>query len=75
MTQAAPLLAPYRALGVVTDGNALSVQRRGAATFITTSAGRAWQLYNAAKLTLVFVGPQVGVCCGCDLTPLPSHPI
>jgi WD40 repeat protein len=77
MTGQAAVLAPYRALGVVTDGNALSVNRRGAATFVTTSAGRAWQLYNAAKLTLVFVGPQVRRCSlPCALPPnaLPPHP-
>lgn len=49
----------FRALGYIADDVPLAVQRRGQETYCTVSVGRAWQVYNCAKLTLVFVGPQV----------------
>ena len=53
------LFHPYRALGYVTANVPFAVQRRGRNTFLTVSAGKAWQLYNCAKLTLIFVGQAV----------------
>ena len=53
------LFHPFRALGYVTANVPFAVQRRGRNTFLTVSAGKAWQLYNCAKLTLIFVGQPV----------------
>lgn len=50
---------PFRALGYITESTPLSVQRRGQETFVTLSVGKAWQIFNTAKLTLVFVGPPL----------------
>ena len=45
--QQQPLFAPYRAIGVVTSPAAAPVhQRRGDTSFVTTSAGRSWQVYE-----------------------------
>lgn len=39
------LFVPFRALGLVTDGDTPFVtQRRGSETFITTSVGTSWQV-------------------------------
>ena len=51
---------PFRALGYVSEGAPFAVQRRGTETFVTVSAGKAWQIYNCDKLRLVMVGPQFG---------------
>ena len=57
-----PLFAPYRALGVVTSPSAAPVhQRRGDTSFVTTSAGRSWQVYECGRLTLRAIGPLVRV--------------
>jgi hypothetical protein len=53
------LFHPFRALGYITAAVPFSVQRRGRATFLTVSAGKAFQIYNCAKLTLIFVGQPV----------------
>ena len=53
------LFHPFRALGYVTSDVAWAVQRRGRSTFLTVSAGKSWQTYNCAKLTLLFVGQPV----------------
>jgi U3 small nucleolar RNA-associated protein 21 len=53
------LFAPYRQLGYISAAVPFSVQRRGRATFLTVSAGKAFQIYNCAKLTLIFVGQPV----------------
>uniref|UniRef100_A0A1D1ZKQ4 WD repeat-containing protein 36 n=1 Tax=Anthurium amnicola TaxID=1678845 RepID=A0A1D1ZKQ4_9ARAE len=53
------IFEPYRALGYITAGVPFSVQRRGTETFVTVSVGKAWQIYDCAKLTLVLVGPQL----------------
>jgi U3 small nucleolar RNA-associated protein 21 len=50
------LFHPFRALGYITTATPFAVQRRGGATFLTVSAGRSWQTYSCAKLTLLFVG-------------------
>ena len=39
-----PLFAPFRALGYITDGSCLAVQRRGKDSFATVSVGKAWQV-------------------------------
>ena len=58
--QQPPLFAPYRALGVVTSATAAPAhQRRGDTSFVTTSAGRSWQVYECGRLTLRAIGPLV----------------
>ncbi|KAG1664468.1 hypothetical protein FOA52_006314 [Chlamydomonas sp. UWO 241] len=54
-----PLFKPFRALGYITENVPFAVQRRGREAFVTVSAGRVWQVYNCAKLSLVLVGPQL----------------
>ncbi|KAG0564859.1 hypothetical protein M758_8G142100 [Ceratodon purpureus] len=53
------MFEPFRALGYITDSTPFAVQRRGAENFVTVSVGNAFQVFNCAKLTLVFVGPQL----------------
>lgn len=53
------MFEPFRALGYITDATPFAVQRRGAESFVTVSVGNAFQVFNCAKLTLVFVGPQL----------------
>lgn len=51
------IFEPYRAIGYITAGVPFSVQRMGTETFVVVSVGKAFQVYNCAKLTLVAVGP------------------
>ena len=61
--QQPPLFAPYRAIGVVTSPAVAPVhQRRGDTSFVTTSAGRSWQVYECGRLTLRAIGPLVSSC-------------
>ncbi|KAI3414794.1 WD_REPEATS_REGION domain-containing protein [Psidium guajava] len=53
------IFEPYRAIGYITAGVPFSVQRLGTETFVTVSVGKAFQVYNCAKLSLVLVGPQL----------------
>ncbi|XP_068656250.1 uncharacterized protein [Aristolochia californica] len=53
------IFEPFRAIGYITTGVPFSVQRLGTETFVTVSVGKAWQIYDCAKLTLVLVGPQL----------------
>lgn len=53
------IFEPFRAIGYITTGVPFSVQRLGTETFVTVSIGKAWQIYNCAKLNLVLVGPQL----------------
>lgn len=53
------IFEPFRAIGYITDNVPFSVQRLGTETFVTVSVGKAWQIYNCAKLNLVLVGPQL----------------
>lgn len=53
------IFEPYRAIGYITSEVPFSVQRLGTETFVTVSVGKAWQVYNCAKLTLAMVGPQL----------------
>ncbi|KAJ4709171.1 WD40 repeat [Melia azedarach] len=52
------IFEPYRAIGYITSSVPFSVQRLGTETFVTVSVGKAFQIYNCAKLSLVLVGPQ-----------------
>ena len=53
------IFEPYKAIGYVTSSVPFSVQRLGTETFVTVSVGKAFQIYNCAKLNLVLVGPQL----------------
>ncbi|XP_011019954.1 PREDICTED: U3 small nucleolar RNA-associated protein 21 homolog [Populus euphratica] len=53
------IFEPFRAIGYITTGVPFSVQRLGTETFVTVSLGKAFQVYNCAKLTLVIVSPQL----------------
>ncbi|XP_073525647.1 WD repeat-containing protein 36-like [Phyllobates terribilis] len=53
------IFEPFRAIGYITSSVPFSVQRLGTETFVTVSVGKAWQIYNCAKLNLVLVGPQL----------------
>ncbi|KAK4383667.1 U3 small nucleolar RNA-associated protein 21 [Sesamum angolense] len=53
------IFEPFRALGYITTQVPFSVQRLGTETFVTVSVGKAFQVYNCAKLSLVVVGPQL----------------
>ena len=45
----AALFTPFRALGYITDGTSVAVQRRGKDTFVTVSVGKAWQVYSCSQ--------------------------
>ena len=53
------LLVPYRAVGLVTDGNPFAVVEHGTETFLTVGIGRSYQIFNCNKLRQVFVGEQL----------------
>ncbi|CAH9085598.1 unnamed protein product [Cuscuta epithymum] len=53
------IFEPFRAIGYITNNVPFSVQRLGTETFVTVSIGKAFQIYNCAKLSLVLVGPQL----------------
>ncbi|KAL9339861.1 hypothetical protein Peur_068876 [Populus x canadensis] len=53
------IFEPFRAIGYITSGVPFSVQRLGTETFLTVSVGKAFQVYNCAKLTLVLASPQL----------------
>ncbi|KAI3445057.1 hypothetical protein Pfo_001722 [Paulownia fortunei] len=53
------IFEPFRAIGYITTHVPFSVQRLGTETFVTVSIGKAFQIYNCAKLSLVLVGPQL----------------
>ncbi|KAI5080871.1 hypothetical protein GOP47_0004054 [Adiantum capillus-veneris] len=53
------IFEPYRALGYITDNIPFVVQQRGLENFVTVSVGKAFQIFNCAKLSLVFVAPQL----------------
>ena len=59
MAVSSALFAPYRAVGLVTAGEGLSLQSLGTATFLSTPVGRGYQLYDTAHLELVFVSRQI----------------
>ena len=51
----ASLYTPYKAVGYVTDGNPFVINRLGDDTFLTTSIGKAFQVYRFDKLTVCLV--------------------
>nr|BAJ94341.1 predicted protein [Hordeum vulgare subsp. vulgare] len=54
------IFEPFRAIGYITTGGVpFSLQRLGTETFVTVSVGKAFHVYNCAKLTLVLAGPQL----------------
>lgn len=54
------IFEPFRAIGYITaSGVPFSVQRLSTETFVTVSVGKAFQVYNCAKLNLVLAGPQL----------------
>lgn len=53
------LFYPFRALGYVTESAPFCVNRRGTESFVTVSAGKAFQIFNCEKMRLVMVGPQL----------------
>lgn len=62
-SRARRLFAPFRALGIVSNGTPFAVQTRGGkgstktAVNVVTSLGRAWAMWDAAaSLNLLFVG-------------------
>lgn len=40
------IFEPFRAIGYITSGVPFSLQRLGTETFVTVSAGKAFQIYN-----------------------------
>ncbi len=69
-----PLFKPFRALGYITEDVPFVVHRRGKEAYVCVSVGRAWQVYNCAKLTLIMVGPQVGVLRDCHESLMHASP-
>ncbi|GAV59734.1 WD40 domain-containing protein/Utp21 domain-containing protein [Cephalotus follicularis] len=53
------IFEPYRVIGYITSTVPFSVQRLGTETFVTVTVGKAFQVYNCAKLNLVLIGPQL----------------
>lgn len=53
------LFTPYRAIGSITDGAPFGINRLGDATFITTTVGNAFQVFEADKLRLAIVAPPL----------------
>ncbi|KAK4273647.1 hypothetical protein QN277_016997 [Acacia crassicarpa] len=53
------IFEPCRSIGYITSNVPMSVQRLGTETFVTVSVGKAFQIYNCAKLNLVLIGPQL----------------
>ncbi|KAJ0250207.1 Transducin family protein / WD-40 repeat family protein [Hirschfeldia incana] len=53
------IFEPFRAIGYITSTVPFSVQRLGTETFVTVSVGKAFQIYNCAKLNLVIISPQL----------------
>eukprot|EP01134_Creolimax_fragrantissima_P007953 CFRG7953T1 len=51
---------PYRALGYVTNHVPFALQTKTNTHFITTCIGDSFQMYNAAKMNLLFVSSPVG---------------
>jgi U3 small nucleolar RNA-associated protein 21 len=53
------LFVPYKATGLVCDGVQLHLQNLGKESFLTTSIGRAFQVYNTDKLGISIVSRQL----------------
>ena len=52
------LYAPYKAVGIVTDGKPFAVNQLGTETFLTVSIGSVFQVYRVDKLTVCLVGRE-----------------
>ncbi|KAI9205039.1 Utp21 specific WD40 associated putative domain-containing protein [Polychytrium aggregatum] len=63
------LFTPFRAIGYVTSDVPVSIQARGQSYFLTTSIGNSFQIYDMAKMGLLFVGPQTPA----PITAILSH--
>ncbi|KAJ1729073.1 rRNA-processing protein utp21 [Coemansia biformis] len=55
---ASRLFEPYRALGYIASSVPHSIQYRGQSAFVTAGIGRSFHVYDAEKISLLFVGPQ-----------------
>ncbi|CAK7345800.1 unnamed protein product [Dovyalis caffra] len=53
------IFEPFRAIGYIPSGVPFSIQRLGNETSVTVSVGKAFQVYNCGKLTLVLFSPQL----------------
>ena len=58
-TSSPPLLVPYRAVGLVTDGVPFAVSELGTETFVITAVGRSFSVFSEQKLRMTFAGPQL----------------
>lgn len=59
MASSSALFTPYRTLGLVCDGQQQCLQHLGSETFLTTSIGRAFQVYNCRHLGLAIVSQPI----------------
>ena len=53
------LFQPYRALGMVADGESSTLARRGTQNFLTVSNSRAWQVFKCERLSVALISPQM----------------
>lgn len=66
------LFQPFRALGLIADDVPFAVQRRGTATFVTVSTGKAWQVRERPSAYACV--PAALAACQTRLTPAPRTP-
>ncbi|CAK9029783.1 WD repeat-containing protein 36 (T-cell activation WD repeat-containing protein) (TA-WDRP), partial [Durusdinium trenchii] len=52
------LFRPVRSIGAVADSLPFSLQTLGDASFLTTSVGRGFQVFECEKLRLAYIGPR-----------------
>ncbi|ORY08146.1 Utp21-domain-containing protein [Basidiobolus meristosporus CBS 931.73] len=69
LTGAPRIFQPFRAIGYITNDLPFCIQSRGQAFFLTTSIGKTFQIYDMAKMNLLFVGPQTEE----TITAITSH--
>eukprot|EP01095_Lingulamoeba_sp_RSL-Kostka_P015880 TRINITY_DN7485_c0_g2_i1.p1 TRINITY_DN7485_c0_g2~~TRINITY_DN7485_c0_g2_i1.p1 ORF type:complete len:348 (+),score=82.04 TRINITY_DN7485_c0_g2_i1:154-1197(+) len=55
---ASQIFKPYRAMGYICDNVPVQLQYHGTETFLITSIGKSYHMYNTKKLNLLFVGEQ-----------------
>ena len=53
------LFCPYRAIGSISDGAPFAINRLGDVTFITTTVGNSFQVFESEKLRLSIVAPPL----------------
>jgi U3 small nucleolar RNA-associated protein 21 len=56
---ASALFTPYRAVGLVTGGEQQCMHHLGSASFLVTSVGRAFQVYDCAHLGVSLVSKRI----------------